>query len=176
MKERPRRWDMNPLAKQAPGNRLTFQKPLWSSKSCGPSAFQKREQKMILQIDCQLEVENSFLSIACVHTQLCLTLCNPMDCSPRGSAVLEIFQARIPEWVAISPPGNLPNPGSEPASPASSALAGRFITTEPPGKPFLSIALPQKNKTKQNKTHTHTHTHTHTQTMRGNCFLPPFWM
>ena len=57
------------------------------------------------------------------------------------------------------PPGNLPNPGSEPASPASSALAGRFITTEPPGKPFLSIALPQKKKNKKNqKTHTHTHT------------------
>ena len=32
-------------------------------------------------------------------TQLCPILCNPMDCSPLGSSVLEIFQARIPEWV-----------------------------------------------------------------------------
>ena len=34
--------------------------------------------------------------------QLCLTLCNPMDCSPTGSSVHEILQARILEWVAIS--------------------------------------------------------------------------
>ena len=33
-------------------------------------------------------------------------------------------------------PGDLPNPGIKPESPASSALAGRFFTTEPPGKPF----------------------------------------
>ena len=32
-------------------------------------------------------------------------------------------------------PGDLPDSGMEPASPASSALAGRFFTTEPPGKP-----------------------------------------
>ena len=35
-------------------------------------------------------------------TQLYLTLCNPMDCSPPGSSVHGIFQARILEWVAIS--------------------------------------------------------------------------
>ena len=34
------------------------------------------------------------------------------------------------------PPGDLPNPGIEAASLASSALAGRFFTTEPPGKPM----------------------------------------
>ena len=32
----------------------------------------------------------------------CLTLCHPMDCSLPGSSVHGIFQARIPEWVAIS--------------------------------------------------------------------------
>ena len=35
-------------------------------------------------------------------TQQCLTLCDPMDCSPPGSSVHGIFQARILEWVAIS--------------------------------------------------------------------------
>ena len=35
-------------------------------------------------------------------TQLCLTLCNPMDCGPPVSSVHEILQARILEWVAIS--------------------------------------------------------------------------
>ena len=36
----------------------------------------------------------------CLVTQLCLTLCDPMDCSPPGSSVHGIFQARILEWVA----------------------------------------------------------------------------
>ena len=35
-------------------------------------------------------------------TQLCLTLCNPMDCSPPGPSVREIFQAKVLEWVAIA--------------------------------------------------------------------------
>ena len=35
-------------------------------------------------------------------TQLCLTLCNPMDCSLPGFSVHGIFQARVLEWVAIS--------------------------------------------------------------------------
>ena len=34
--------------------------------------------------------------------QSCLTLCDPMDCSPPGSFVHGILQARILEWVAIS--------------------------------------------------------------------------
>ena len=34
--------------------------------------------------------------------QLCLTLCDPLDCSPPGSTVQGIFQARILEWIAIS--------------------------------------------------------------------------
>ena len=33
---------------------------------------------------------------------MCLTLCDPMDCSPPGSSVHGIYQARILEWVAIS--------------------------------------------------------------------------
>ena len=33
--------------------------------------------------------------------QSCLTLCDPMDCSPPGSSVPAILQARILEWVAI---------------------------------------------------------------------------
>ena len=38
----------------------------------------------------------------CMHIQLGPTLCNPMDCSPPGSSVPGILQARILEWVAIS--------------------------------------------------------------------------
>ena len=38
----------------------------------------------------------------CSATQLCLTLCNSMDCSPPDTSVHGIFQARILEQVAIS--------------------------------------------------------------------------
>ena len=34
--------------------------------------------------------------------QLCLILCDPMDCSPPGSAIHGILQAGILDWVAIS--------------------------------------------------------------------------
>ena len=46
-------------------------------------------------------------------TQLCLTLCDPVDCS-QPCPVHEISQARILEWIAIPSPGNLPDPGIEP--------------------------------------------------------------
>ena len=46
-----------------------------------------------------------------------------------GSSVHGILQAGILEWVAISSSGGLPNPGIEPESPVSPALAGGFFTT-----------------------------------------------
>ena len=68
----------------------------------------------------------------CVVTKSCLTLCNPMDCSPPGSSVHGISQAWILEWVAIPFSRDLPNSGIKPTSPASPALAGGFFTTAPP--------------------------------------------
>ena len=41
------------------------------------------------------------LSVSVKLLQLCLTLCDPMDCSPPGSSVQGILQARILEWVAM---------------------------------------------------------------------------
>ena len=38
-------------------------------------------------------------------------------------------------------PGDLPNPGIKAMSPASTALAGPFFTTEPPGKPKESSTV-----------------------------------
>ena len=63
--------------------------------------------------------------------QLCPTLCNPMDYSPPGSSVHGISQARKLEWVPMIPPGDLPNPGVQPATPALQ------VGAESPGKPFL---------------------------------------
>ena len=60
-----------------------------------------------------------------------------MDCSPPGSCVHGISQSRILEWLPLLSPGDLPDPGTEPTSPASLELEGRFFTIEPPGEPPL---------------------------------------
>ena len=60
--------------------------------------------------------------------QLCLTLCDPMDCSPPGFSVPGIFQARTLEWIAIPFPGDLPDPGIEPRSPTLQVVS---LSSEP---------------------------------------------
>ena len=84
--------------------------------------------------------------------QLCLTLCDLMDCSPLGSSVHGIFQARILEWVAIpfsrgsSQLLNLPYE-IEPQSPS---LQADSLPSEPPGKPILTTkSHPQQWRKKQ---------------------------
>ena len=73
----------------------------------------------------------------CLVAKPCPTLCwtDPMVCSLPGSSVHGISQVRILVWVAISSSRGLPNPRIQPEAPKSPALAGRFFTAEPPGKP-----------------------------------------
>ena len=83
----------------------------------------------------------------CVCAQLCPTLRNPMVSSLPGSSVRGILQVRILEWVAISSPGDLPFPGTEPLSPA---FAGGFFTAKPPGKPRWDfMAMASENRTEK---------------------------
>ena len=77
------------------------------------------------------------LKVKVLVTQLCPTLCNPTDCSPPGFSANGIFQARILQWIAISFPGDLPDPGIKPAPPA---LAGRFFTIVPSGKSLTKLS------------------------------------
>ena len=63
--------------------------------------------------------------------------CKPMDCSPPGSPVHGISRQEYWSGLPCPPPGDLPDPGTESVSPMSPALAGRFFTTEAPGKPQL---------------------------------------
>ena len=49
-----------------------------------------------------LQCEHLEIRPLCVCVQSCATLCNPTDCSPLGSSLHEIFQARILEWVPVS--------------------------------------------------------------------------
>ena len=53
--------------------------------------------------------------------------CDPMDCSPPGSSVHGVLQARILEW-------DLPDSGIDPRSPA---LQADSLPSEPPGKSIL---------------------------------------
>ena len=57
-------------------------------------------------------------AVLCLVAQLCLTLCDPMDCTPLGSSVQAplVLQARILEWVAMpSSRGIFPTQGSNPS-------------------------------------------------------------
>ena len=70
----------------------------------------------------------------CSITQLCLTLCNPMDCSSPSSSVHEIFQARILVHVVIPSFRGSYQCRAWTKSPTS---AGKFFTTESPRKHIL---------------------------------------
>ena len=65
-------------------------------------------------------------------TKLCLTLCDPMDCSPPRSSVHGILQARILQWLAIPSPGDLPDPGIKPGSPSCIAIPGGSVVKNTP--------------------------------------------
>ena len=72
-------------------------------------------------------VTDTQMSVLC---QSCRTLPDPVDCSPPGSSVQGLFQARILEQIAISLPGDLPNSGVKPTSPA---LQADSLPFEPQG-------------------------------------------
>ena len=69
---------------------------------------------------------------ACSVAHLCLTLCDPMDCSPPGCSVHGILQARTLEWEAI----RFSRGPSQPRDQTQvSRIAGRFFSTVTSGKP-----------------------------------------
>ena len=81
---------------------------------------------------------------ACMHAkslQSCLTLCNPMDCSPPGSSVHGILQARTLEWVAIPSFRGSSRPRDQTCILCGSCIAGRFFTAEPPENPIVPWAI-----------------------------------
>ena len=68
--------------------------------------------------------------------QLRLTLCDSVDCSPPGSSVHGILQARILEWVAFPSTGDLPNPEIKSGSPA---LRVNCLQSEQSGEPSFYL-------------------------------------
>ena len=79
----------------------------------------------------------TFLFLSFTHgiTKLCPTLCNLWTVAHQTRLCMGCFKQEYWSGLPFPPPGDLPHPGIEPASPVSSVLADGFSTTEPPGKP-----------------------------------------
>ena len=64
------------------------------------------------------------------YTQLCTTLCDSMDCSPPGSSVNGILQARVLEWFAMPSSRGSPQPRHWTQV---SCIQADSLPSEPPG-------------------------------------------
>ena len=86
-----------------------------TDKNSHSRGLSSSEEKMTIYINLQIHI------YTCMHawsvSQLCLTLCDTLDCSLPRSPVHGIFQARILEWVAISSSRGPSWPRNEPTSP-----------------------------------------------------------
>ena len=82
------------------------------------------------------------IEIPCMCTkslQLFQTLCDPMNCNLPGCSVHGILQTRILESVAMPSSRGSSRPRDQTHVSCVSFTAGRFFTTEPPGKPRNNI-------------------------------------
>ena len=86
-------------------------------------------------------------------TQLCLTLCDPVDCSLPSSSVHGILQARILEWIAFPFSSGSSWPKNRTGV---SCIAGGFFTNWEESRTFL-LAPPGGQ---------HSHHHPHHETLR----------
>ena len=76
-----------------------------------------------------------YLKLACLRAkalQSCLTLSDTLGCSPPGSSVHGILQARVLGWVAMPSSRDLHYPETESESLTSPALAGGSLPLAPP--------------------------------------------
>ena len=103
----------------------------WKTKGC---ILHNKQEKVIWQL--YIHLKHVFQNL--VHLYVCVLCrsvmsdsCNAINCSPPGSSVHGIFQARILEWVAISFSGDLPYPGIEPTTRVS------WIVDSLPIEPFI---------------------------------------
>ena len=74
--------------------------------------------------------ECCFSVLFCLVAQLCLTLCDPTDVAHQAPLSVRFPRQEYWSGLPFPSPGYLPKPGIKPESPV-----GRFLTTEPHGKP-----------------------------------------
>ena len=90
---------------------------------------------------------------ACVLSHI--WLCDRMDCSPPGSSVHGILQARILEWVAVSSSRGSSQPRAWSSISCVSCIRRQILfTTEPPEKPILYRTVKYTKHNHSQRTHT----------------------
>ena len=77
------------------------------------------------------------MKVKVLVAQLCLTLCDPMDCGPPGSS-MGFLRQEYWSGLPFPFPGDLPDPGIKPRSPV---LQVDSLPSEPPGKPSSWILV-----------------------------------
>ena len=114
---------------------------------CSQHSIASTEKSLLLFKPFYLQ---SHWQLWCKHAkslQLCPTLYDPVDCSPPGSSVHAILQARILEWVSYHAllQRIFPTQWSNPCLLRTAWLAGGFFTTSTTGKPGNFHVLSLKN-------------------------------
>ena len=87
-------------------------------------------------------VNISLYASVCSIAQSCSNLYDPVDCSPSMKFSRQEYRSELP----FLTPEDLPDPRIEPAFLASPALAGRFFTTAPSGKPVCFYTFVQTHR------------------------------
>ena len=85
---------------------------------------------------------------ACVHASSLSHIClfaAPWTIARQDALSMEFYRKDYWSGLPFPTPGNIPNPGVEPMSLVSPALAGEFLTPEPPGKPHVDRSLVKCN-------------------------------
>ena len=83
-------------------------------------------------------------SLCVLVPPLCPTLCDPMDCSLLALPSMGFSRQEYWSGLPFPSPGDLPDPGIEPKSPA---LQADSLPTEPPGKPVCFCLISLKSQT-----------------------------
>ena len=86
------------------------------------------------------EILGCFPLCYCLVTKAYLTLETPWTVAFQGLLTMGFYRQEYWSGLPLPSPGDLPDSGIEPTSPA---LAGGFFTTEPPGKPSFPLRFVQ---------------------------------
>ena len=107
-----------------------FQFPLYSFPGGDSHTLVLGKQALLLSNCLQRRIDVS----ACLVAQSHPTLCKPLTVAHQAPLSMEFSRQEYWSGLPFPLPGDLPNPGTEPKSPASPALTGEFFTTVPLGK------------------------------------------